>query len=117
MFKLIAPRDLSPIPAAAAAAFVALAIFAWTERTVLVDPERMSSALLALEAVANRPVADGVRRRMVGAMVFANGYFVDNGVIWQILNPVRMLTALVWAAVAGHANVATPEAASRGLHG
>ena len=27
--------------------------------------------------------------------------FLDNGVIWQILNPVRMLTALAWAAVAG----------------
>ena len=42
MFKLVAPRDLGPIPAAAATAFVALAIFAWTERTVLVDPGGMS---------------------------------------------------------------------------
>ena len=42
MFKLIAPRDLEPIPAIAAAAFVALAIFAWTERTILVDPEGLS---------------------------------------------------------------------------
>ena len=42
MLKLVAPRDLAPIPVAAATAFVALAIFAWTERTVLVDPEGMS---------------------------------------------------------------------------
>jgi len=44
----------------------------------------------------------------VGALVFANGYFVDNGVIWQILNPARMLAALAWAAVASQGNVATP---------
>ena len=42
MFKLIAPRDLGPIPATATTAFVALAIFAWTERSVLVDPEGLS---------------------------------------------------------------------------
>lgn len=35
MFKLIAPRNLGPIPAAAAASSVPLAIFAWTERTVV----------------------------------------------------------------------------------
>ena len=45
----------------------------------------------------------------LGALVFANGYFVDNGVIWQILNPVRMLTALAWAAVATQPNRTTPE--------
>ena len=44
MFKLIAPRDLGPVPAVAAAAFVALAIFAWTERTDVVDPDGMSVA-------------------------------------------------------------------------
>ena len=42
MFKLIAPRDLAPIPAVAAAAFVALAVFAWTERTDIIDPEGLS---------------------------------------------------------------------------
>ena len=42
MFKLVAPRDLGPIPAATTTAFVALAIFAWTERTVVADPEGMS---------------------------------------------------------------------------
>ena len=45
IFKPIAPQDLAPIPAIAATAFVALAIFAWTERTVLVDPEGLSVPL------------------------------------------------------------------------
>ena len=45
----------------------------------------------------------------LGALVFANAYFVNNGVIWQILDPVRMLTALAWAASASEANVATIE--------
>ncbi|MYH41603.1 MAG: hypothetical protein F4150_07580 [Chloroflexi bacterium] len=42
MFKPIAPRDLAPIPAVAATAFVSLAIFAWTERTDIVDPDGLS---------------------------------------------------------------------------
>lgn len=37
----------------------------------------------------------------LGGVVFANAYFVDNGVAWQILNPLGLLTVLVWAAVAG----------------
>ena len=45
----------------------------------------------------------------LGGLVFANGYFVNNGVIWQILDPVRMLTALAWAAGASQANVATSD--------
>ena len=185
MFKLIAPRDLGPIPAATAAAFVALAIFAWTERTVLVDPERLSVpywpwklwqigplligvggvwwvwlstrrvawvrslalGILALVVLANaygdlfgdhwgdvwrtvNPLFIGsssvaavalwrcgcaagrvgaVVSAALGVLVFANAYFVNNGVLWQILDPVRMLTALAWAAGASQANVATPE--------
>ena len=184
MFKLVAPRDLGPIPAVAASAFVALAIFAWTERTVLVDPEHMSVpywpwklwqigpllmgfagvwwvwastryvpwvrslalGILALVVLANgysdlfddhwgnvwrtvNPLFIGsssvaavalwrsghaagrvgaVVSAALGALVFANGYFVDNGVVWQILNPGRMLTALAWAAAAGQANTAKP---------
>ena len=185
MFKFIAPRDLGPIPAVAATAFLALAIFAWTERTVLVDPDRMSVpywpwklwqiapllmgivgvwwlwlstrrvpwvrslalGVLALVVLTNgygdwfgdhwgnvwrtvnplfigsssvagvvlwrsgHPAGRGgaVVSVSLGALVFANGYFVDNGVIWQVLNPVRMLTALAWAALATQANRPTPE--------
>ena len=185
MFKLVAPRDLGPIPAAATTAFVALAIFAWTERTVLVDPEGMSVpywpwklwqivpllmglggvwwvwmstrrvswmrslalGILALVVLANgysdmfgeyrgdvwrtvNPLFIGsssvamvalwrsghttgrvgaVVSASLGALVFANAYFVNEGVVWQILNPVRMLTALAWAAGASQANVATAE--------
>ena len=184
MFKLVAPRNLGPIPAAATA-FVALAIFAWTERTVLVDPEGMSVpywpwklwqigpllmglggvwwvwlstrrvswmrsvalGTLALVVLANgysdvfgdywgdvwrtvNPLFIGsssvaavalwrsghttgqvgaVVSAALGALVFANAYFVNNGVVWQILDPVRMLTALAWAAGASQANVATAE--------
>ena len=185
MFKLVAPKDLGPIPAAAATAFVALTIFAWTERTVLVDPGGMSVpywpwklwqigpllmgiggawwiwlstrrvpwvrslalGILALVVLANgysdlfgdywgavwrtvNPLFIGsssvavvalwrsghttgqvgaVVSAALGALVFANAYFVNNGVIWQILDPARMLTALAWAAGASQANVATAE--------
>ena len=190
MLKPFAPRDLGPIPALCAIAFLALAIFAWTERTVLVDPEGMSVpywpwklwqigpllmglagvwwvwlstqqvhwtrslalGLLALVVLANgysdlfgdhwgnvwrtvNPLFIGCsgvaaaafwRSRSpwgyvgavvsagLGALVFANAYFVDNGVIWQILNPVRMLTAVAWAAFANQADVASPKQASTG---
>ena len=183
MLKLVAPRDLSPIPAAAATAFLALAIFAWTERTDLVDPDGMSVpywpwklwqvapllmgfggawwvwlstrrvpwvrslalGLLALVVLINgysrvfdpywgdvwrtvnplfigsSTVAAVVLWRIgsaagkagaaisaaMGAVVFANAYFVDNGVLWQALNPLLMLTALAWAAVAGQTKLAT----------
>ncbi len=185
MFKLVAPQDLSPIPAAAATAFVVLAIFAWTERTVLVDPEGMSVpywpwklwqigpllmglggvwwvwlstrrvpwlrsltlGILALVVLANgysdlfgdyrgdvwrtvNPLFIGsssvaavalwrcgcaagrvgaVVSAALGALVFTNAYFVNNGVVWQIMDPARMLTALAWAAGASQANVVTAE--------
>ena len=185
MFKLVAPRDLRPIPAAAAAAFLTLAIFAWTERTILVDPEGLSVpywpwklwqiapllmglggvwwvwlstrrvawvrslalGTLALVVLANgysdlfgdhwgdvwrtvNPLFIGsstvaavvlwrsghtagqvcaVVSAALGGLVFANAYFVNNGVIWQMLDPVRMLTALVWAAGASQTNVTTAE--------
>ena len=182
MLKALAPRDLGPIPAVAATAFVALAIFAWTERTVLVDPDGMSVpywpwklwqigpllmgftgvwwvwlstqrvpwvrslalGLLGLVVLANgysdlfgdhwgnvwrtvnplfigcASVAAGAFWRSrcpwgyvgavvsagLGGLLFANAYFVDNGVLWQVLNPVRMLTAVAWAAVACQADSA-----------
>ena len=190
MLKLVAPRDLGPIPAAAATAFVALAIFAWTERTILVDPDHLSVphwpwklwqippllmgfggvwwlwsstrrvawirslalGLLALVVLVNgysdlfddhwgnvwrtvNPLFIGssgvaavalwrsghaagrlgaVVSAALGALVFANAYFVDNGVLWQMLNPVRMLTAVAWSAGATHANVALAERESAG---
>ena len=185
MFKLVAPRDLRPIPAATVAAFLVLAIFAWTERTVLVDPDGKSVAywpwklwqiapllmglggvwwvwlssrrvawvrslalgILAFVVLANAysnlfgghwgdvwrtvnplfigssTVAAAVLWRSghtagrvcaavsaaLGGLVFANAYFVNNGVIWQMLDPVRMLTALAWAAGASQTNVAMAE--------
>ncbi|MDE2899470.1 MAG: hypothetical protein OXN15_00370 [Chloroflexota bacterium] len=185
MFNLIAPRDLGPIPALAATAFVALAIFGWTERTVLADPDGMSVphwpwklwqvgpllmgfggvwwiwlstrrvpwvrslalGALALAVLVNgysdlsgdhwgnvwrtiNPLfigsstvaatalwrtgsamghAAGAVSLAMGAIVFANAYFVDNGVLWQALNPLRMLTALAWAAVAAEGNTASSE--------
>ena len=193
MFKLVAPRDLRPIPAAAVAAFLALAIFAWTERTVLVDPEGLSVpywpwklwqiapllmglggvwwvwlstrrvawvrslalGILAFVVLANaysdlfgdhwgdvwrtvNPLFIGsstvaavvlwrsghtagqvcaVVSAALGGLVFANAYFVNNGVIWQMLDPVRMLTALAWAAGASQTNVTTAESdESSGYH-
>ena len=185
MLKLIAPRDLGPIPAVAVTAFVALAIFGWTERTVIADPDGLSvphwpwklwqiapllmgiggvwwvwlstrrvpwvrslaMGVLALAVLANgygdlfgdhwgnvwrtvNPVFIGassvaavvlwrcgcaagrvaaVVSAALGALLFANAYFIDDGVLWQVLNPVRMLTALAWAAVAGQANSAEGE--------
>ena len=179
MFKPFAPRDLTPIPAVCATAFVALAIFAWTERTVLVDPDGMSVSywpwklwqigpllmgfagtwwvwastrqvpwvrslalgLLALAVLANgysdlfgdhwgnvwrtvNPLFIGcscvaavafLRCHSpwgyvgaaisvgLGALLFTNAYFVDDGVLWQVLNPVRMLAAVAWAAFASQA--------------
>ena len=50
-----------------------------------------------------------VASAVLGTLVFANGYFIDNGTIWQILNPGRMLAALVWAAGASQVNVAKAE--------
>ncbi len=178
--------DLNAVQAIAACAFVAVAVFAWTERTVIVDPDGLSVAYwpwklwqigpllmgfvgvwwvwlstcrvtwvrsLALGILAAVVLANGytglfgeywgdVWRTVnplfiasssvaavalwrcgcaagrvgaaacvvLGAVVFANAYFVNNGVLWQILDPVRMLTELAWAAGAVRTNTAAPEA-------
>lgn len=44
MARPLAKRDVGPVSAAPISAFVALAIFAWTERTELVDPDGPSAA-------------------------------------------------------------------------
>ena len=182
MFKLIEPRDLKPIPAVAATAFVALAIFTWTERTVLVDPDGRSvpylpwklwqipalllgfggawwlwsstrsvpwvrslalgvlsatvlanayggvfgdytgdvwktinplflgSASVATVAMWRAGSAAGRAGALVsagiGAVLFANAYFLNNGDLWPVLDPARMLASLAWAAFAAQANVA-----------
>ena len=177
--------DLNAVQAIAACAFVALAIFAWTERTVIVDPGGLSVTYwpwklwqigpllmgfvgvwwvwlstrrvpwvrsLALGILAAVVLSNGytglfgeywgdVWRTVnplfiascsvaatalwrcgcaagrvgaavcvvLGAAVFANAYFVNNEVLWQILDPVRMLTELAWAAGAVRTNTAASE--------
>ena len=179
--------DLNAVQAIAACAFVALAIFAWTERTVIVDSDGLSVSYwpwklwqigpllmgfvgvwwvwlstrrvpwvrsLALGILAAVVLANGYTGlfgeyrgevwrtvnplfiascsvaavalwrcecaagrvgsavcAVLGAAVFANAYFVNNGTLWQILDPVRMLTELAWAAGAVRANIAAPEEA------
>ena len=187
MLKSFGPRDLDPIAAVAAAAFIALAIFAWTVKTAIADPDdlgvvgwgwklwqigplvmgfagvwwfwlstrrvawvrSLALGLVALTVfingytglfgdysgdvwrtvnplfIASCSVAAVALWRcgcpagkvgafvsvILGAVVFANAYFVNNGILWQILDPVRMLTELSWAAVANKANTAPANAA------
>ena len=110
MFKLIAPRDLAPIPAVATVAFVALAIFAWTERTIVVDPEGLSVSYWPWKMWQIAPLLMGfggvwwvwmstrrvpwVRSLALGTLalvVLANGYsglFGDHsGNVWRTVNP------------------------------
>ena len=180
MLKLIAPRDLGPIPALAVTAFVILAIFGWTERTEIADPDGLSVpywgwklwqipplvvgfggawwiwfstrrvawvrslalAILAAAVLVNsysdvagdywgdvwrtvNPLFIGsasvagvalwrhgstearvgaVLSVLMGALIFGNSYIFNNGDLWPILNPTRMLTAIAWAAVASEGN-------------
>ena len=173
MFKLVAPRDLSAISALALASMLALALFGWAERTVVVDPENqaipywpwklwhlgalavavpgvwwlwgstrqvpwvrsLALAALSLTILLNAysgffgdqyfPVwrtinplfigcasvaawtlwrCGGLGRLAgalsggIGLLVAVNFYYVDNAVIWDILYPLRMVTAMGWAA-------------------
>ena len=45
----------------------------------------------------------------LGIVVFANACFLNVGVLWDIRDPVRMLTELTWAAMANKANVVRPD--------
>ncbi len=45
---------------------------------------------------------------VLGVVLFINAHFVNNGVVWQIMDPVRVLTEIAWAGLAGHSNVAEP---------
>ncbi len=184
MYRLFAPRDLGAIAALAAVAFLILAIFGWTERTDLFDPNDLSVTgwswrlwqigplvfafagvwwiwlstrrvawvrSLALGILAGLVFANGyteffgdyrgdvwrtvnplfiatcsvsavalwrcrcaagkigaVISVILGVVVFANAHFINNGVVWQIMDPVRMLTEITWAGAARYANVAEP---------
>lgn len=44
------------------------------------------------------------------AVDFVNAYFTNYGVVWQIMNPLMMLAALVWVAGANKANTAVTAA-------
>ena len=37
----------------------------------------------------------------LGALLFANAYFIDYGTLWYALDPLRMIAAMAWAAAAG----------------
>ena len=97
------------------------AIFAWTERTIVVDPEGCRF-LLAVETVANRPSADGfggvwwvwlstrrvpwVRSLALGTLalvVLVNGYsglFGDHGGnVWRTVNPLFIGSSIVAAVI------------------
>lgn len=182
MLKQLAPRDLRPIPALACAAIVALAVFGWTERTEMIDPQGQSVPYLPWKLWQVGPLAIGVggvwwvwlstrkvpwvpslalgvlalvvlgnaytdafgdhwgnvwrtvnpifigsssvaavalwRSRTplgragallsggLGALLFANAYFIDYGTLWYALDPLRMLAALAWAAGAAGTGVA-----------
>ena len=43
----------------------------------------------------------------------ANAYFIDSGVVWQILNPLMMLAALAWAAGASPSGVSATAGSER----
>ena len=110
MFKSIAPRDLEPIPSLAAVAFLALATFAWTERTVVVDPDGMSvpywpwklwqagALLLGIAgawwiwlSTGRVPWVRSLALAVLAAAVFSNAYsdvFGDyGGDVWRTINP------------------------------
>ncbi len=178
-------RELAPVTLAALTAIVVVAVFAWTERTELVDPEGLSASswawrlwqipplligctgawsiwsastrsawmrglilgLLALTVFVNAytgwfgehggnvwrtvnplfvacaslasvclwrldsvaGLAGAALSVGLGGIVFANAYFVDDVVIWQILNPLMILATLSWAAGADRVNVSASE--------
>ena len=111
MFKAIAPRDLAPIPALAAVAFVFLATFAWAELTDIIDPDGLSvphwpwklwqAGALALGiggvwwvwlSTRRVPWIRSLALAVLAAAVFSNAYtdvFGDyDGDVWRTINPI-----------------------------
>ena len=88
----------------------------WGEVWRTVNPIFIGSASVAAVALWRSGGAAGrvgaAASVALGGVLFANGYFVNNGVIWQIMDPLRMLTALAWAAGALEAEVAEPRDAA-----
>lgn len=118
MMKVIAPRDLGAIPALAVTAFVIFAIFGWTERTEIADPDGLSVHYWPWKFWQIPPLMVGfggvwwiwlsTRRvpwvrslalAILAAAVFANGYsdlFGDNsGDVWRTINPLFLGSASV----------------------
>ena len=121
MLGVIAPRDLGPIAAIAATAFLFLAVFAWTERTVLVDPDHQSVPYWPWKLWQVPPLVMGiggawwlwastnqvtwVRSLALGLLalaVFGNActdVFGDHwGNVWRTLNPLFLGASTVAAA-------------------
>ena len=117
---LIAPRDLGPVAAMAATALVVLAVFAWTERTVLVDPDHQSVPYWPWKLWQVPPLLMGIGGAwwlwagtnrvtwvrslalgLLGLAVLVNGYtdaFGDHtGDAWRTLNPLFLGAASVAA--------------------
>ena len=141
MFKLIEPRDLKPIPAMAVTAFVALAIFAWAERTDLVDPDGKSVPYLPWKlwqipallmgfggawwvwlSTRGVPWVRSLALGMLSLVVLANAYpgaFGDyTGDVWKTINPLflgasSVATVALWRAksAAGRAGAVISAAA------
>ena len=120
MLRVIGPRDLAPIPAVAVTAFLVLAVFAWVERTVVVDPEGMSvsywpwkvwqigALLMALVGVwwvwsstRRVPWVRSLALGLLALVVLLNGYgglFGDYwGEVWRTVNPLFIGSASVAA--------------------
>ena len=53
--------------------------------------------------------AGGAVSAALGAVVFVNAYFANHGAVWDAMNPLMMLAALAWAAMANKANVVRPD--------
>ncbi len=116
--QLVAPRDLGTIPALAVTAFVVFAIFGWTERTEIADPDGLSVHYWPWKLWQIPPLVIGfgsvwwiwlsTRRvpwvrslalAILAAAVFANAYsdfFGDNsGDVWRTINPLFLGSASV----------------------
>ena len=143
MTGTIAPRELGPIAAIATGTFLVLAVFAWTERTVLVDPNHQSVPYWPWKLWQIPPLLMGlggtwwlwastnrvqwVRSLALGFLalaVFLNGYtdaFGDRtGDVWRTLNPLflgasTVATVALWRCGSGLARACAVISAGLGI--